>query len=214
MRALNDYEGAVILISHDRHLIDACADRLWIVRGGTVRTYDGDMDSYRAECLAERGGEPDGCARARRGKAERAARLSPQEARRQAAEPRAALAPLRKKVTAGRGRDRAPGRARSPPSIASLADGDALRERRRARPGPGARARRPGPRPRGRRGPPGSPPARPTRRRRPRRGRRGCNSLGDEDALAVCAARIPLSPLFAGRASVMEVKRLSAVRIG
>ena len=44
MRALNDYEGAVILISHDRHLIDACADRLWIVRGGTVRAYDGDMD--------------------------------------------------------------------------------------------------------------------------------------------------------------------------
>ena len=57
-RALNDYEGAVILISHDRHLIDACADRLWIVRGGTVRTYEGDMATYRAECLAERGGEP------------------------------------------------------------------------------------------------------------------------------------------------------------
>ena len=35
VRALNDYEGAVILISHDRHLIEACADRLWIVRGGT-----------------------------------------------------------------------------------------------------------------------------------------------------------------------------------
>ena len=57
MRALNDYEGAVILISHDRHLMDACADRLWIVRGGTVRTYDGDMDQYRAECLAERGAD-------------------------------------------------------------------------------------------------------------------------------------------------------------
>ena len=56
IRALNDYAGAVILITHDRHLIEACADRLWIVRGGTVRTYDGDMDRYRAECLAERGG--------------------------------------------------------------------------------------------------------------------------------------------------------------
>ena len=54
VRALNDYEGAVILISHDRHLMDACADRLWIVRDGTVKTYDGDMDRYRAECLAER----------------------------------------------------------------------------------------------------------------------------------------------------------------
>ena len=59
VRALNDYEGAVILITHDRHLIEACADRLWIVRDGTVRTYDGDMDRYRAECLAERGADPD-----------------------------------------------------------------------------------------------------------------------------------------------------------
>ncbi len=44
--ALNDYEGAVILISHDRHLIEACADRLWLVDGGTVSPYDGDIDSY------------------------------------------------------------------------------------------------------------------------------------------------------------------------
>ena len=58
VRALNDFEGAVILISHDRHLMDASADRLWIVRGGTVQTYDGDMDSYRTECLAERGADP------------------------------------------------------------------------------------------------------------------------------------------------------------
>jgi ATP-binding cassette subfamily F protein 3 len=100
-RALNDYEGAVILISHDRHLIDACADRLWIVRGSTVSAYDGDMDSYRALCLAERGGEP--ALTGARGTAKpngQAARLTPQEARRQAAEARAALAPLKRKVTA------------------------------------------------------------------------------------------------------------------
>ena len=97
VRALNDYEGAVILITHDRHLIDACADRLWIVRGGTVRTYDGDMDQYRAECLAERGTDPD----APRAKARPngAARQTAQDARRQAAEWRTALAPLRKNVT-------------------------------------------------------------------------------------------------------------------
>jgi ATP-binding cassette subfamily F protein 3 len=97
VRALNDYEGAVILISHDRHLVDACADRLWVVRGGTVRAYDGDMASYRAECLAERGGEP--VAPRGVGKPNGQARLSPQEARRLAAETRAALAPLKKKVT-------------------------------------------------------------------------------------------------------------------
>jgi ATP-binding cassette subfamily F protein 3 len=96
VRALNDYEGAVILITHDRHLIEACADRLWIVRDGTVRTYDGDMDRYRTECLAERGG-PD--AAASRAKGNGGARPTPQEARRQAAEQRAALAPLKKHVT-------------------------------------------------------------------------------------------------------------------
>ncbi len=42
IHALNDYEGAVILISHDRHLIEATADRLWMVRGGTVTPYEGD----------------------------------------------------------------------------------------------------------------------------------------------------------------------------
>ena len=44
--ALNEFEGAVILISHDRHLIEASADRLWLVNQGTVRPYDGDLDSY------------------------------------------------------------------------------------------------------------------------------------------------------------------------
>ena len=96
VRALNDYAGAVILISHDRHLMDACADRLWIVRSGTVLPYDGDMESYRALCLAERGAGPD----ARRGaeKPNGPARPSAQAARRRAAEARAALSPLKRRV--------------------------------------------------------------------------------------------------------------------
>ncbi len=48
VEALNMFDGAVILISHDRHLIEATADRLWIVGDGTVSSYDGDMDDYRA----------------------------------------------------------------------------------------------------------------------------------------------------------------------
>ncbi|MDK4732792.1 ABC-F family ATP-binding cassette domain-containing protein [Rhizobium sp. CNPSo 3490] len=47
IEALNDYNGAVILISHDRHLIEATVDRLWLVNGGTVTTFEGDMDEYR-----------------------------------------------------------------------------------------------------------------------------------------------------------------------
>jgi ATP-binding cassette subfamily F protein 3 len=44
--AINDYEGAVIIISHDRHLIETCADRLWLVKDGTVKPFDGDMEDY------------------------------------------------------------------------------------------------------------------------------------------------------------------------
>jgi ATP-binding cassette, subfamily F, member 3 len=95
VRALNDYEGAVILISHDRHLMDACTDRLWIVREGTVKSYDGDIDRYRAECLAERRALERG---KNRSPSETRPRSSAQAARRQAAEQRAALAPLKANV--------------------------------------------------------------------------------------------------------------------
>jgi ATP-binding cassette subfamily F protein 3 len=44
--ALNDYEGAVILITHDRSLIELVADRLWLVADGHVKPFAGDMDAY------------------------------------------------------------------------------------------------------------------------------------------------------------------------
>jgi len=46
-RALNTYEGAVVIISHDRSLIEAVVDRLWIVDKGAVLPFEGDMDDYR-----------------------------------------------------------------------------------------------------------------------------------------------------------------------
>jgi ATP-binding cassette subfamily F protein 3 len=44
--ALNDYEGAVILITHDRSLIELVADRLWLTADGTIKAFQGDMDDY------------------------------------------------------------------------------------------------------------------------------------------------------------------------
>ena len=44
--ALNDYAGAVILITHDRSLVELAADRLWLTADGTVTPFDGDMDDY------------------------------------------------------------------------------------------------------------------------------------------------------------------------
>jgi ATP-binding cassette subfamily F protein 3 len=53
IEAINDYEGAVILVSHDRYLLEACADRLWLVDNGTVRAFDGDMDDYARLVLSK-----------------------------------------------------------------------------------------------------------------------------------------------------------------
>ena len=54
IEAINDYSGAIILVSHDRHLLDACADRLWLVADGTVTPFDGDLDDYRRRVLSDR----------------------------------------------------------------------------------------------------------------------------------------------------------------
>ena len=43
VEALEAYDGAVVLITHDMHLVQLVADRLWLVQDGTVRTYDGDF---------------------------------------------------------------------------------------------------------------------------------------------------------------------------
>ena len=94
IEAINDYAGAVVLISHDRYLIEACADRLWLVGGGTVAPFDGDLDDYRNKVLSDRRREP-GDGDARGNGSERASRT---EARRAAADQRAGLAPLRAQV--------------------------------------------------------------------------------------------------------------------
>jgi ATP-binding cassette subfamily F protein 3 len=53
--AINDYPGAIIMVSHDRYLIEACADQLWVVADQKVTTYDGDLDDYRRMVLSARG---------------------------------------------------------------------------------------------------------------------------------------------------------------
>ncbi len=52
--ALNDYAGAVVLVSHDRHLIGSVCDRLWRVAEHAVQPFDGDLDDY-SRWLSERG---------------------------------------------------------------------------------------------------------------------------------------------------------------
>jgi ATP-binding cassette subfamily F protein 3 len=53
--AINEFPGAVIMVSHDRYLIEACADRLWVVADQTVTPYEGDLEDYRRAVLSARG---------------------------------------------------------------------------------------------------------------------------------------------------------------
>jgi ATP-binding cassette subfamily F protein 3 len=86
VRALAAFEGAVLLITHDPHLVELVADRLWLVADGTVRAFEGDMEEYRA-LLAERA-RP----------AARTEAPSRRDDRRDRAEARAQLAPLRRQA--------------------------------------------------------------------------------------------------------------------
>ena len=71
--ALNDYEGAVILITHDRSLMELVADRLWLAADGTVAPFDGDMDDYARLVLDRARGVAPGQGRAAKGKKKKAA---------------------------------------------------------------------------------------------------------------------------------------------
>jgi ATP-binding cassette, subfamily F, member 3 len=82
----------VILVSHDRYLLEACADRLWLVQGGKVKPFDGDLDDYRRMVLS---GESQGITVGSKS----STRGDPVQARRAAADMRAETAPLRKRIS-------------------------------------------------------------------------------------------------------------------
>src|SRR5262249_1764113 len=92
IEAINEFPGAVILVSHDRYLIEACAERLWLVSGGTVTPFDGDLEDYRRRVLGN--GDTDADAR----KTLSEPRVSRADARRAAAEKRVELAPVRRRL--------------------------------------------------------------------------------------------------------------------
>ncbi len=87
--ALAEYSGAVVLVSHDWHLVELVADRLWLVEDGTVQPFDGDLDAYRRRLDARLapGDEP----------ANRSGERAPRRlGRQEAVQHRQALEPLRR----------------------------------------------------------------------------------------------------------------------
>jgi ATP-binding cassette subfamily F protein 3 len=59
MQALNNYNGAVILVSHDTHLVECVADQLWLVADGTCKVYEDDLDAYKKLVIKQRKMERD-----------------------------------------------------------------------------------------------------------------------------------------------------------
>ncbi len=73
MQALNNYTGAVILVSHDPHLVESVAERLWLVADGTCVSYDGDLEDYKKLVVQQRRRERDDAKKeAKKGKAKSA----------------------------------------------------------------------------------------------------------------------------------------------
>jgi ATP-binding cassette subfamily F protein 3 len=94
IEAINEYEGACILVSHDRRLLEACVDRLWLVADGTVRVFEGDVADYGRFVLGQ------GAPQERAKKESASPQPTPTPERREAAKPRRDLGPLRKEIVA------------------------------------------------------------------------------------------------------------------
>ncbi len=90
VQAINDFTGAVILVSHDRHLVELTADRLWLVADGTAREFTGSLDDYRRQILSG--------SNETKTEAEAGTKVNRKEARRAAAKARERTSALRKQV--------------------------------------------------------------------------------------------------------------------
>jgi ATP-binding cassette subfamily F protein 3 len=89
VEAINEFSGAVVIVSHDWHLLSLVAERLWLVADGTVKPFDGDLDDYRKLVLAPTATEAE---------ASKTVANQRRETRRLAAERRKELEPLRRKL--------------------------------------------------------------------------------------------------------------------
>ncbi len=90
LEALNEYAGAVVLITHDLHVIELTCDTLWIVRRGTCQNFMGDLDDYKAQLLKNND----------RNDLASDKMTSKEMARKEAAARRARVAPLKKEIRA------------------------------------------------------------------------------------------------------------------
>jgi ATP-binding cassette subfamily F protein 3 len=96
IQALNTFDGAVVLVSHDAHLVELIADRLWLVDDGACKPYDGTLEDYATELRSSRRAERDAARKADTS----GAKENKKQARRERAQQRQATADLRKRASA------------------------------------------------------------------------------------------------------------------
>ena len=94
VQAINEFEGAVVIVSHDPHVISLTADRLWLLEKGSVVPFDGDLDEYRSFVLGQDSKPP----KTQRAVESHDSAAGKKERRRRAAEDRAAVAGLKKQL--------------------------------------------------------------------------------------------------------------------
>jgi ATP-binding cassette subfamily F protein 3 len=102
VQALNDYSGAVVLVSHDRHMIELTADRLVLVHDGTAAEYDGSLDDYTSMILQKDNGSSKSEPKANRKDERRAAAAAREKSKALRTQAKAAEAEMAK-LTAQRG---------------------------------------------------------------------------------------------------------------
>ncbi len=95
VEGLMEYDGAVVLVSHDRHLLESTADQLWLVDEGTVREYRGDLDEYARLLLDKR---RSGRKKTTDTDLDEAQGRDKKQLRKEKAEERKRLAPLKKRL--------------------------------------------------------------------------------------------------------------------
>ena len=101
--ALSTFGGSVLIVSHDRHLLRAATEKLWLVREGHVKEFEGDLDDYAALVLEDRRVKQQAARAEAKALAPAESAFTPKQARQEAARERARLAekrkPRQKKIT-------------------------------------------------------------------------------------------------------------------
>lgn len=96
--ALQAFQGGIVMVSHDRHLLESCCDEFWLVADQTVQPFDGDLEDYRRWAEAHHQQQSNPAASAHETSKEELKNTSKKALRQEAAALRKALQPLKKEV--------------------------------------------------------------------------------------------------------------------